>query len=87
MTGPGRLAGRVALVTGAARGQDRSHAVRLAEEGATSVHPWAVDTPMVDDRVLRGLLAEHRLDAASFGQVIRTVTGIAPPVDLGATAV
>ncbi|SHN18458.1 mycofactocin-coupled SDR family oxidoreductase [Cryptosporangium aurantiacum] len=29
-----RLAGRVALVTGAARGQGRSHALRLAEEGA-----------------------------------------------------
>lgn len=29
----GRLAGRVALVTGAARGQGRSHAVRIAEEG------------------------------------------------------
>ena len=31
---PGRLEGQVALVTGAARGQGRSHAVRLAEEGA-----------------------------------------------------
>ena len=30
----GRVQGRVALVTGAARGQGRSHAVRLAEEGA-----------------------------------------------------
>jgi SDR family mycofactocin-dependent oxidoreductase len=30
----GRMAGKVALVTGAARGQGRSHAVRLAEEGA-----------------------------------------------------
>ncbi len=30
----GSLAGKVALVTGAARGQGRSHAVRLAEEGA-----------------------------------------------------
>lgn len=29
-----RLAGKVALVTGAARGQGRSHAVRLAAEGA-----------------------------------------------------
>ncbi|BBX17058.1 SDR family mycofactocin-dependent oxidoreductase [Mycolicibacterium duvalii] len=30
----GRLAGKVALVTGAARGQGRSHAVHLAREGA-----------------------------------------------------
>lgn len=29
-----RMAGRVALVTGAARGQGRAHALRLAEEGA-----------------------------------------------------
>lgn len=30
----GRLSGRVAFITGAARGQGRAHAVRLAEEGA-----------------------------------------------------
>jgi SDR family mycofactocin-dependent oxidoreductase len=30
----GKLDGRVAFITGAARGQGRSHAVRLAEEGA-----------------------------------------------------
>jgi (+)-trans-carveol dehydrogenase len=30
----GRVEGRVAFITGAARGQGRSHAVRLAEEGA-----------------------------------------------------
>lgn len=33
----GKLEGKVALVTGAARGQGRSHAVRLAEEGADIV--------------------------------------------------
>jgi (+)-trans-carveol dehydrogenase len=31
---PGRAEGKVAFITGAARGQGRSHAVRLAEEGA-----------------------------------------------------
>jgi (+)-trans-carveol dehydrogenase len=30
----GKVAGKVAFITGAARGQGRSHAVRLAEEGA-----------------------------------------------------
>ena len=30
----GKLDGKVAFITGAARGQGRSHAVRLAEEGA-----------------------------------------------------
>jgi NAD(P)-dependent dehydrogenase (short-subunit alcohol dehydrogenase family) len=30
----GKLEGRVAFITGAARGQGRSHPVRLAEEGA-----------------------------------------------------
>src|SRR6516164_11836737 len=31
---PGRVAGKVAFITGAGRGQGRSHAIRLAEEGA-----------------------------------------------------
>src|SRR3954447_19950913 len=30
----GRLEGKVVFITGAARGQGRSHAVRMAEEGA-----------------------------------------------------
>jgi SDR family mycofactocin-dependent oxidoreductase len=40
----GRLDGKVAFITGAARGQGRSHAIRLAEEGADIV---AVD--ILDD--------------------------------------
>ncbi|MFT4011166.1 MAG: mycofactocin-coupled SDR family oxidoreductase [Nocardioidaceae bacterium] len=38
----GRIDGKVALITGAARGQGRSHAVRLAEEGADII---GVDLP------------------------------------------
>jgi SDR family mycofactocin-dependent oxidoreductase len=38
----GRLTGKVALVTGAARGQGRNHAVRLAREGADII---AIDVP------------------------------------------
>jgi len=34
VTVAGRVAGKVALITGAGRGQGRSHALRLAEEGA-----------------------------------------------------
>jgi NAD(P)-dependent dehydrogenase (short-subunit alcohol dehydrogenase family) len=34
MMGAGRVVGKVAFITGAGRGQGRSHAVRLAEEGA-----------------------------------------------------
>jgi (+)-trans-carveol dehydrogenase len=43
-----RLEGKVAFVTGAARGQGRSHAVRLAEEGADIV---AVDIGLQIDTV------------------------------------
>jgi SDR family mycofactocin-dependent oxidoreductase len=38
----GRVEGKVALITGAGRGQGRSHAVRLAEEGADVI---AIDVP------------------------------------------
>ena len=51
----GRLAGKVALITGAARGQGREHAVRLAAEGADIIAfdicapvrnvPYAPSTP------------------------------------------
>src|SRR3546814_21134818 len=38
----GRLDGKVALITGAGRGQGRSHALTLAREGASII---AVDAP------------------------------------------
>jgi (+)-trans-carveol dehydrogenase len=41
----GRLIGKVVLVTGAARGQGRSHAVRLAEEGAAIIAVDACTAP------------------------------------------
>jgi SDR family mycofactocin-dependent oxidoreductase len=46
----GRVAGKVAFITGAARGQGRSHAVRLAEEGADII---AVDIARDIDSVRR----------------------------------
>ncbi|MFY9934740.1 MAG: mycofactocin-coupled SDR family oxidoreductase [Streptosporangiaceae bacterium] len=51
----GRVAGKVGFVTGAARGQGRSHAIRLAQEGADIIAvdlcsqvatvPYAMSTP------------------------------------------
>ena len=45
---PGRLEGKVAFITGAARGQGRSHAIRLAQEGADII---AIDICRQDDQV------------------------------------
>ena len=56
----GRVAGKVAFITGAARGQGREHAVRLAEEGADIIaidvcedidtvgYPGATDADLAD---------------------------------------
>jgi len=54
----GRLDGKVALITGAARGQGRSHAVRLAEEGADII---AVDVCEAIDTVPYDLGTEEEL--------------------------
>jgi SDR family mycofactocin-dependent oxidoreductase len=40
---PGRVEGKVAFITGAARGQGRSHAIRLAQEGADIIAVDLVD--------------------------------------------
>jgi SDR family mycofactocin-dependent oxidoreductase len=56
---PGRLEGKVAFISGAARGQGRSHAVRLAQEGADIVafdvcrQLGTVPYPMADSEDLK----------------------------------
>jgi SDR family mycofactocin-dependent oxidoreductase len=58
VAGPGRVAGKVAFVTGAGRGQGRSHAIRLAEEGADII---AVDILSDYDTVGYGMSTEADL--------------------------
>ena len=55
----GRVTGKVAFVTGAARGQGRSHAVRLAEEGADII---AVDLCQDIDTIGYPMAAPEDLD-------------------------
>ena len=68
----GRVAGKVAFVTGAARGQGRSHAIRLAEEGADII---AVDVLQDYETVSYGMgteqdLAETVTAVAALGRKI-----------------
>lgn len=57
----GRVEGKVAFVTGAARGQGRSHAIKLAEEGADII---AIDVCKNVDHV--------QLDLATPGDLLET---------------
>jgi NAD(P)-dependent dehydrogenase (short-subunit alcohol dehydrogenase family) len=66
----GRVEGKVAFITGAARGQGRSHAITLAREGADII---AVDICAQIGAVLWLACDESRY-----------VTGITLPVDAGA---
>jgi (+)-trans-carveol dehydrogenase len=59
----GRVAGKVAFVTGAARGQGRSHAVRLAEEGADII---AVDICRHIENTTKGSTPEDLAETADM---------------------
>ncbi|MGA8465889.1 MAG: SDR family NAD(P)-dependent oxidoreductase, partial [Trebonia sp.] len=61
----GVLDGKVALVTGAARGQGRSHARRLAEEGADIIAIDACATP--------GWLSYPLASEADLAQTVKEV--------------
>src|ERR1700730_7540589 len=55
----GRVAGKGAFITGIARGQGRSHAVRLAEEGADII---GVDVPGPIDNMTYPTATQKDLD-------------------------
>jgi SDR family mycofactocin-dependent oxidoreductase len=57
-----RLEGKIALITGAARGMGRSHAVRLAQEGAAVV---ATDICRDVDSASTGLASREDLDTTA----------------------
>ena len=73
----GRMEGKVAFITGAARGQGRSHAVRLAQEGADII---AIDIAAQIDTVPYAMATED--DLAETARLIealdrRVVTRVA----------
>ncbi|MEU7812002.1 mycofactocin-coupled SDR family oxidoreductase [Pseudonocardia sp. NPDC049154] len=65
---PGRVEGKIALITGAARGQGRSHAVRLAEEGADII---AIDALVDYDSVGYAMATE-----ADLAQTVKDVEAL-----------
>ena len=83
----GRVAGKVALITGAARGQGRSHAVRLAAEGADIV---AVDVcaPVADISYATATPADldetARLVEAAGGRVVTRIVDVRDSAGLAA---
>lgn len=85
----GRVQGKVALITGAARGQGRSHAIRLAEEGADIIAvdvcadiegvPYAgatgadLETTVRQVRSLGRQVLDYRVDVRDLDTLTRVV--------------
>jgi NAD(P)-dependent dehydrogenase (short-subunit alcohol dehydrogenase family) len=74
----GRVAGKVAFVTGAGRGQGRSHAIRLAEEGADII---AIDICKDYDTVGYGMSTE-----ADLAQTVKVVEALDRRIIVSANA-
>jgi (+)-trans-carveol dehydrogenase len=66
----GRVTGKVALITGAGRGQGRSHAIRLAEEGARVI---AVDLPDAASKAVSGFSPYPMATEADLAETVRMV--------------
>ncbi len=88
----GRVDGKVALITGAARGQGRSHAIRLAEEGADVIAvdicadiasvPYALATRADLDETVKAVEALDRRIVATVADV-RDAAALTAAVDAG----
>ncbi|MEB3069719.1 mycofactocin-coupled SDR family oxidoreductase [[Mycobacterium] vasticus] len=88
----GRVAGKRVLLTGAARGMGRSHAVRLAEEGADLILvdicaslpdiEYRLSTPEELEETAR-LVAEHGRRAVTHVVDVRDAAALAAAVDDG----
>ncbi len=88
----GKLDGKVAFVTGAARGQGRSHAIRLAQEGADIVAvdlakqidtvPYGMSSPDDLAETVRQVEALDRRIVASVADV-RDYDGLKSALDAG----
>jgi SDR family mycofactocin-dependent oxidoreductase len=88
----GRLQGKVALISGAARGQGRSHAVRFAQEGASIIAfdiCAPIETAPYEMATLEDLKETVRLVEAEGGRIVwgeadvRDSAGVQRLVDRG----
>jgi SDR family mycofactocin-dependent oxidoreductase len=90
----GKLEGKVAFITGAARGQGRSHAIRLAQEGASIIAvdicaqidtvPYPMATPEDLARTVKEVEALDRRIVARRADV-RDEAGLRAAFDAGVT--